>query len=179
MADVCCPLVTVLSHPRHCSSPVSLNSARPCRPLISLCLSTLQPLGALSVVVCAILSHFFLKEKLSFFGWLGCGLCILGATLIALNSPEQASVTEIRPFMRLFIAPGFLVWASLLILTAVFAVFYLVPRYGKTHMLVHIGICSVIGGLSVSCTQGLGASVSPFGIWLADSGVRADPRLLL
>lgn len=26
-------------------------------------------------------------------------------------------------------------------------------------MLVHIGICSVIGGLSVSCTQGLGASI--------------------
>lgn len=69
-------------------------------------------------------------------------------------------MTEIRPFMRLFISPGFLVWASLLILTAVFAVFYLVPRYGNTHMLVHIGICSVIGGLSVSCTQGLGASVS-------------------
>ncbi|KAL7415385.1 magnesium transporter NIPA-domain-containing protein [Mrakia frigida] len=117
------------------------------------------PLGALSVVVCAILSHFFLKEKLSFFGWLGCALCIIGATIIALNSPEQQSVTHIRPFMALFISPGFLVWASLLIIAAVFAIFYLVPRYGKTHMLVHIGICSVIGGLSVSCTQGLGASI--------------------
>lgn len=35
------------------------------------------PLGALSVVVCAILSSLFLNEKLSFFGWLGCGLCIV------------------------------------------------------------------------------------------------------
>lgn len=35
------------------------------------------PLGALSVVVCAILSSFFLNEKLTFFGWLGCGLCIV------------------------------------------------------------------------------------------------------
>lgn len=35
------------------------------------------PMGALSVVICAILSHFFLKETLSLFGWLGCGLCIV------------------------------------------------------------------------------------------------------
>lgn len=35
------------------------------------------PLGALSVVICAILSSFFLNEKLSFFGWLGCTLCIV------------------------------------------------------------------------------------------------------
>lgn len=30
-----------------------------------------QPLGALSVVVSAILSSIFLKEKLTFFGWIG------------------------------------------------------------------------------------------------------------
>jgi uncharacterized membrane protein len=29
------------------------------------------PMGALSVVICAILSHFFLKEKLTFFVSLG------------------------------------------------------------------------------------------------------------
>jgi hypothetical protein len=35
------------------------------------------PLGALSVVVCAILSSIFLKERLTLLGWLGCGLCIV------------------------------------------------------------------------------------------------------
>ncbi|CED82048.1 Uncharacterized conserved protein [Phaffia rhodozyma] len=117
------------------------------------------PLGALSVVVCAILSSFFLNESLTFFGWIGCALCIIGSVVIALNSPEQQSVTEIRPFMKLFISPGFLVWSALMILSAVLAILFLVPRYGKSNMLVHIGICSVIGGLSVSCTQGLGASI--------------------
>ena len=34
-------------------------------------------MGALSVVICAILSSFFLNEKLSFFGWLGCALCVV------------------------------------------------------------------------------------------------------
>jgi magnesium transporter len=35
------------------------------------------PLGALSVVISAIMSSLFLNEKLTFFGWLGCGLCIV------------------------------------------------------------------------------------------------------
>ena len=35
------------------------------------------PLGALSVVICAILSHFFLKESLTIFGSIGCALCIV------------------------------------------------------------------------------------------------------
>src|ERR1700733_15229267 len=35
------------------------------------------PLGALSVVICAILSSIFLKESLDFFGWIGCFLCIV------------------------------------------------------------------------------------------------------
>ena len=38
------------------------------------------PLGALSVVICAILSSIFLNEKLNFFGWLGCGLCIVSVS---------------------------------------------------------------------------------------------------
>ena len=34
-------------------------------------------MGALSVVISAILSSIFLNEKLTFFGWLGCSLCIV------------------------------------------------------------------------------------------------------
>jgi drug/metabolite transporter (DMT)-like permease len=43
------------------------------------------PLGALSVVISAVLSSIFLNEKLTFFGWLGCALCIIGSSIIALN----------------------------------------------------------------------------------------------
>lgn len=35
-------------------------------------------MGALSVVICAILSHFFLGESLTTFGIVGCALCIVG-----------------------------------------------------------------------------------------------------
>ncbi|KAM0789325.1 hypothetical protein ACM66B_000161 [Microbotryomycetes sp. NB124-2] len=117
------------------------------------------PLGALSVVVCAILSSIFLKEKLTFFGKLGCLLCILGATIVALNGPQEQTATTIAQFKKLFLAPGFLAWGSIVIAASLVLMFWAVPRYGKTHMLVHISICSLIGGLSVACTSGLGASI--------------------
>ncbi|RXK40813.1 hypothetical protein M231_01872 [Tremella mesenterica] len=117
------------------------------------------PMGALSVVICAILSHFFLRETLTFFGWIGCTLCIIGATILALNAPEQQSVTTIEGFKHLFLSVGFLVWAGVLIATSLVLVFYAAPRWGKKTMIIYIAICSLIGGISVSCTQGLGASI--------------------
>ncbi|EJD02690.1 DUF803-domain-containing protein [Fomitiporia mediterranea MF3/22] len=117
------------------------------------------PLGALSVVVCAILSSFFLKEKLSFFGWLGCGLCIIGSIIIALNGPSEPSVGEIREFEKLFISPGFLAYTGTLIAISLAIIFYFAPRYGKKSMLWYIMVCSMIGGISVSVTTGLGAAI--------------------
>ncbi|SCZ89664.1 BZ3500_MvSof-1268-A1-R1_Chr9g10536 [Microbotryum saponariae] len=117
------------------------------------------PLGALSVVICAILSSIFLKERLTFFGKIGCVLAILGATIVALNGPKDSSATTIPVFQKLFLAPGFLVFGSLVILVSLGLIFFVAPKYGKTHMLVYITICSLIGGLSVACTSGLGASI--------------------
>ncbi|KAF8674939.1 hypothetical protein RHS04_07036 [Rhizoctonia solani] len=117
------------------------------------------PLGALSVVICAILSSIFLKEKLTFFGWIGCIQCIIGSVVIALNAPEEQSVTTIAEFKKLFLAPGFLSFGSVVIAVSLVIIFYFAPRYGKTSMLWYILVCSLIGGLSVSCTQGLGASI--------------------
>jgi uncharacterized membrane protein len=53
------------------------------------------PLGALSVVICAILSSIFLKEKLTFFGWLGCGLCIVCPLYLPLGYHLE---THLDPF---------------------------------------------------------------------------------
>ncbi|WWC72226.1 uncharacterized protein I206_106188 [Kwoniella pini CBS 10737] len=117
------------------------------------------PMGALSVVVAAILSHFLLKEKLTFFGWIGCTLCIMGAVILALNAPEEQSVTTIKEFKKLFLSVGFLVWASILIVGSLGIIFFVAPKWGKKSMLPYISICSLIGGISVSCTQGLGASI--------------------
>ncbi|KAF8069925.1 magnesium transporter NIPA-domain-containing protein [Lyophyllum atratum] len=117
------------------------------------------PLGALSVVICAILSSIFLKETLTFFGWLGCGLCIIGSVIIALNGPSEEAIGEIREFQKLFLAPGFLAWGSILIVTSIVIVVFFAPKYGSKSMLWYIFVCSMIGGISVSVTTGLGAAI--------------------
>ncbi|GAA6059478.1 hypothetical protein JCM10212_002221 [Sporobolomyces blumeae] len=117
------------------------------------------PLGAISVVVSNVLSHFFLNERLTTFGWLGSGLCILGAVIIALNGPQEQTASTIKEFQKLFLSVGFLVWGSLVIAASLGLIFFVAPKFGKTHMLVYISICSLLGGLSVACTSGLGASI--------------------
>ncbi len=132
---------------------------RPCLGVLRACRCRVPLLTVFNHQVCAILSSFFLNEKLSLFGWLGCALCILGSTVIALNGPEQHASGQIEEFKKLFIAPGFLAWTGICIATALVLIFFVVPKYGKKTMLVHITICSVIGGLSVSVTSGLGSAI--------------------
>lgn len=117
------------------------------------------PLGALSVVVSAILSSIFLKERLTLFGKVGCFLCIVGSTVIALNGPEQHAAGEIQEFQKMFLSVGFLVWGSLCIVASLLIIFFVAPRYGKRYMLVYITVCSLIGGLSVSTISGVGSAV--------------------
>ncbi|KAI9373888.1 magnesium transporter NIPA-domain-containing protein [Aspergillus egyptiacus] len=117
------------------------------------------PLGALSVVITTILSAIFLKERLSFVGKVGCFTCILGSVVIALNAPEQSSVSDIQEMKEYVIAPGFLTYAGVIVVACAFIAIWAGPRYGKRSMFVYISICSLIGGLSVVATQGLGAAI--------------------
>ncbi|THH02364.1 hypothetical protein EW026_g530 [Hermanssonia centrifuga] len=117
------------------------------------------PMGALSVVISALLSHFLLKEKLSLFGWIASLQCLIGSSILALNGPEEQSVDNIEDFRKLFVTPWFLSYAGVVIAAAVVLAVWVAPKYGKRSMLPYIGICSLIGGISVSCTQGLGACI--------------------
>ena len=117
------------------------------------------PLGALSVVITTILSAIFLKERLSFVGKVGCFICIVGSVVIVINAPAQSSAATIQQMQHFVIAPGFLTYAGVVIVACVFTALWAGPRYGKKSMLVYLSICSLIGGLSVVATQGLGAAV--------------------
>lgn len=133
------------------------------------------PMGALSVVISSLLSHFVLDEKLSLFGWIASVQCLIGSSILALNGPEEQSVNTIDGFRDLFVTPWFLSYAGVLIVAAIVLAVWVAPKYGKKSMLpcqytvapyVHvadkcadIGICSLIGGISVTCTQGLGACI--------------------
>jgi magnesium transporter len=117
------------------------------------------PLGALSVVITTILSAIFLKERLSLVGKIGCFLCIIGSVVIVMNAPSESSAATIQEMQGFVIAPAFLSYAGVIILTCLFIALWVGPRYGKKSMLVYLSICSLIGGLSVVATQGLGAAV--------------------
>ena len=117
------------------------------------------PLGALSVVVTTILSAIFLKERLSFVGKVGCFGCIIGSVVIVMNAPEQSAVSDIQEMKHFVIAPGFLSYAGVIIVGSAFIALWVGPRYGKKSMLVYLSICSLIGGLSVVATQGLGSAI--------------------
>lgn len=117
------------------------------------------PLGALAVVVTTVLSAIFLKERLSFVGKVGCFSCIVGSVVIAMNAPEQSSVSDIQDMKKYVITPGFLSYAGVIVLGCAFTAFWAGPRWGKKNMFVYISICSLIGGLSVVATQGLGSAI--------------------
>ncbi|KAI5364122.1 putative magnesium transporter NIPA [Septoria linicola] len=117
------------------------------------------PLGAISVVVCAVLSWWILKERLSFVGWVACFLCIVGSVVITLNAPEQSAVANIQEMQSYVIAPGFLAFAGVILVGCAAVAIWVAPKYGKKSMMVYLTICSLIGGLSVVATQGLGATI--------------------
>jgi uncharacterized membrane protein len=117
------------------------------------------PMGALSVVITAVLSAIFLKERLSMVGKVGCFLAIVGSVVIVLNAPKSSSAATIQDMQHFVISPGFLSYAGIIIAGCAFTAFWAGPRYGKKSMLVYLSICSLIGGLSVVATQGLGAAI--------------------
>ncbi|KAD6454956.1 hypothetical protein R6Q59_016463 [Mikania micrantha] len=54
------------------------------------------PLGALSIIVSAVLAHFLLSEKLRRMGILGCVLCIVGSTVIVLHASAEHSLSSVE-----------------------------------------------------------------------------------
>lgn len=117
------------------------------------------PLGALSVVVTAILSSIFLKERLSFVGKIGCFECIVGSVVIVMNAPKQPQVSTIQDMKDFVIAPGFLAYSITIIVACIGIIVFAAPRWGSQSMMVYISVCSLIGGLSVACIQGIGAAI--------------------
>ncbi|CAG8561527.1 9735_t:CDS:2 [Cetraspora pellucida] len=100
----------------------------------------------LSNGLCAVLSSIFLNEKLNYEGKIGCALCILGATIIVIHAPSTQVANSIDEFRDEFFNPLIIIWR-------------VAPKYGTKNMLVYIGVCSMIGSLSVVTTQGLGTAI--------------------
>ncbi|KAG2218041.1 hypothetical protein INT45_011922 [Circinella minor] len=119
----------------------------------------ITPLGALSVIIGAILATLFLKEKLGPIGIIGCLLSVIGAVIIVLHAPEDPEVASVEELVSYMLQPGFIVYFVLVILITAGMIWKVVPRWGKTKVIVYVTICSLIGSLSVMAIKAFGIAV--------------------
>nr|XP_034967845.1 magnesium transporter NIPA3 [Zootoca vivipara] len=117
------------------------------------------PLGALSVLISAILSSYFLNEELNIHGKVGCVLSILGSTVMVIHAPEEEQVTSLDEMEIKLKDPVFVAFATIVIVISLVLIFGVAPRLGQSNILVYISICSVIGVFSVSSVKGLGIAI--------------------
>ncbi|KAI5356323.1 hypothetical protein PRUPE_1G576800 [Prunus persica] len=117
------------------------------------------PLGALSIIISAVLAHIILRERLHIFGILGCALCVVGSTTIVLHAPQERGIESVTEVWDLAMEPGFLLYAALVITAVFILIFHFIPQYGQTHIMVYIGVCSLVGSLSVMSVKALGIAL--------------------
>ncbi|KAF9608511.1 hypothetical protein IFM89_009877 [Coptis chinensis] len=121
------------------------------------------PLGALSIIIRhesnAVLAHIILRERLHIFGVLGCVLCVVGSTTIVLHAPQEQMIESVAEVWDLATEPGFLLYAALVIVAVFILIVRVIPHYGQTHIMVYVGVCSLVGSLSVMSVKALGIAL--------------------
>ncbi|TFK83164.1 DUF803-domain-containing protein [Polyporus arcularius HHB13444] len=117
------------------------------------------PLGALSVIIGAILASFLLNEELGHLGRLGCSLCLLGSLIIVLHAPPDKDVQTVDEILHFALQPGFMMYCFTVLVFSLVMIYLVVPKYGRTNPAVYISICSLVGSVSVMAIKGFGVAV--------------------
>ncbi|KAK1321648.1 hypothetical protein QJS10_CPA03g02216 [Acorus calamus] len=117
------------------------------------------PLGALSIIVSAVLAHFMLKERLQKMGVLGCISCIVGSVVIVIHAPQEQSPKSVLQIWDLATQPAFLIYAAATLSIVLALVLHFEPRYGQSNILVYLGICSLMGSLTVVSIKAVGIAI--------------------
>ncbi|KAJ8539733.1 hypothetical protein K7X08_013985 [Anisodus acutangulus] len=117
------------------------------------------PLGALSIIVSAVLAHFILKERLHIFGIVGCVLCLVGSVSIVLHAPLERKIESVMEVWYLATEPGFIIYTCVVIVLVLVLILRFVPIYGQRYMVIYIGICSLTGSLTVMGVKAVGIAL--------------------
>ncbi|CAG5100372.1 Oidioi.mRNA.OKI2018_I69.XSR.g16972.t1.cds [Oikopleura dioica] len=134
------------------------------------------PLGALSVLVTAVLSAKFLNERagltdelktfelqpekdcpIKFKTHLGLAtkLSSPGSTIMVIHAPKDESVNDLKELGMMMMEPGFLLYAGVALAVSMVLIFKVAPKHGTTNILIYIIICSLLGSFSVACVKGV------------------------
>ncbi|KAH8653360.1 magnesium transporter NIPA-domain-containing protein [Xylariales sp. PMI_506] len=117
------------------------------------------PLGALSVLIGAVLGSYFLKEELGTLGKLGCAICLIGAIIIVLHAPPDEPIETIDQILHYAIQPGYLLYCLVVVVFASVMVYKIAPIHGKKNPLIYLSICSTVGSVSVMSVKAFGIAV--------------------
>ncbi|CAI0376901.1 unnamed protein product [Linum tenue] len=117
------------------------------------------PLGALSIIISAILAHFMLNERLQKMGVVGIVSCIVGSVVIVIHAPQEHTPSSVEEVWNLATQPAFVMYVAATV-SAVFAlILHFEPRSGQTNMLVYLGICSLMGSITVVSVKAIGIAI--------------------
>ncbi|KAF9566520.1 DUF803-domain-containing protein [Agrocybe pediades] len=117
------------------------------------------PLGAVSVIVGAVLASFLLGEELGHLGRIACTLCLLGSLIIVLHAPEDRPVETVDEILHYAIQPGFLMYCLTVLVVTLVLIYNVVPKKGRSNPMIYVSICSLVGSVSVMFIKGFGVAV--------------------
>ncbi|KAJ2065507.1 hypothetical protein GGI17_000320 [Coemansia sp. S146] len=117
------------------------------------------PLGALSVIVGAVLASIFLGERINTVGRAGCALCLMGSVVVVLNAPRDGDIESIEQIMHMAVQPPFLIYAVSSIAFLVVMITRVAKKHGQTNPLVYLSICSIAGSMTVTACKAFGIAL--------------------
>ncbi|KAJ2901131.1 hypothetical protein GGI21_002507 [Coemansia aciculifera] len=117
------------------------------------------PLGALSVIVGAVLASIFLGERINTVGRAGCALCLMGSVVVVLNAPRDGDIESIEQIMHMAVQPPFLAYAVSSIAFLVVMITRVAKKHGQNNPLVYLSICSIAGSMTVTACKAFGIAL--------------------
>nr|UJH94486.1 Nipa4 [Starmerella bombicola] len=117
------------------------------------------PLGALSVIIGAVLASIFLKEELGVLGKIGCAICIVGSVIIILHAPADKDVQTVDEILIYAENIWFLLYVLAVTVFALYMIYFVAPKHGRRHPMVYVSICSAVGSISVMAIKAFGIAL--------------------
>ncbi|XP_030035885.1 magnesium transporter NIPA2 isoform X1 [Manduca sexta] len=117
------------------------------------------PLGALSVLVAAVLASKCINEKLNFIGKIGCFLCIIGSIIFVIHSPKTEEIQTFKELVYKLSDYLFVTYVGSIIFMSLIIKIIFVPRFGNTNITVYLLMCSAIGSLTVVFCKGVALGI--------------------
>ncbi|KAJ8574459.1 hypothetical protein K7X08_026264 [Anisodus acutangulus] len=93
------------------------------------------PLGALSIIVSAVLAHVILKERLHQLGIIGCVMCIAGSVVIVIHAPQEHAISSVKEIWYMATQKAFLLYIGSVVVLVFILVFYFAPQFRHSNVL--------------------------------------------